>query len=109
PALTNSSINPTRSVNRFWTLQNNGVVFGNYSVTPSWVAADVDGGATTSAFKVGIYDGISWTLPTTASPTPTSIQATSLTTTGEIAVGEVCNDGTTIAYATSPYCSNGGI
>ncbi|MBX2896129.1 MAG: T9SS type A sorting domain-containing protein [Cyclobacteriaceae bacterium] len=108
PSLTNSSINPTRSVNRFWTLQNNGVVFTNYSATPTWVAADVDGGANTSAFKVGIYDGTSWILPTTVSPTATSIQATNLTLTGDIAVGEVCNAGTTIAYSASPYCSDGG-
>lgn len=108
PSLTNSSINPIRSVNRFWTVQNNGVVFTTYSATPSWVSADVDGGASTSAFKVGIYDDTSWIFPTTVSPTSTSIQATNLTVTGDIAVGEVCNAGTTISYSGSPYCSDGG-
>jgi hypothetical protein len=108
PSLTNSTINPTRSVNRFWTLQNNGVVFTNYSATPTWVAADVDGGSNTSAFKVGIYDGTSWIFPSTVSPTATSIQATNLTLVGDFAVGEVCNAGTTIAYSGSPYCSDGG-
>lgn len=108
PALTNSSINPTRSVNRFWSLQNDGVVYTTYSATPTWVAADVDVGANTSAFKVGIYDGAIWIEPATVSPTATSIQATNLSLTGEIAVGEICNAGTTIAYGASPYCSNGG-
>lgn len=108
PSLINSSINPNRSVNRFWTLQNNGVVYTNYSATPSWVSADVDVGASTSAFKVGIFDGNSWTLPSTASPTSTSIQTTNLTFSGDMAVGEVCNAGTTISYAASSYCSDGG-
>jgi hypothetical protein len=106
PLVSNSTINPSRSVNRYWTLTNNGIVFTTYTVTPTWRAADVDAGASTSAFKVAINDG-TWTLPATASPTATSIDATGVTVFGDVAVGQICNAGTTISYDAT-YCSAGG-
>ncbi len=70
--------------------------------------SDIDAGAATSSFGVGLYDGVAWTLPVIISPNPTNITATGVTGTGDFAIGEVCNQGTTIAYAQSPYCSNNG-
>ncbi|RFS19489.1 hypothetical protein DVR12_22915 [Chitinophaga silvatica] len=89
PALATSGLNTSRKVNRYWTLTNNSLVYTTAAVTMNWVAADVDAGATTANFKVAEYNGTSWTLPTTVSPQPLSIQATGLTSFGDLAVGEL--------------------
>jgi methionine salvage enolase-phosphatase E1 len=49
----------------------------------------VDAGANTANFKVGNYNGSSWTLPSIASPNPTSIQVTGVTSFSDFAVGEI--------------------
>ena len=89
PNIATSGINANKSVNRYWSFTNSGIVFTNASITVNWLAADVDAGATTANFKVGNYSASSWTLPTTVSPLATSIQATGVTAFGDIAVGEL--------------------
>lgn len=108
PQIVASGINPSQSVNRFWTLANNGIGFTDYTATYNFVAADIDASASTSTFSVANYNGSAWAFPVTASPNPTSIQATGVTSFGDVAVGESCNRNTTIAYAASPYCSSAG-
>ena len=89
PNIATSGINANKSVNRYWSFTNSGIVFTNASITVNWLAADVDAGATTANFKAGNYSASSWTLPTTVSPLATSIQATGVTAFGDIAVGEL--------------------
>ena len=108
PNISSSTISASRSLNRYYTFTNSGIVFTNYTATYHFVAADVDAGATTSAFNVEIHNGSSWTVPVTASPNVTDIQATGVTLLGDVAIGEICNAGTIIVYAGSPYCSNAG-
>ncbi len=108
PNIGSSVIDASKSVNRFWTLTNSGIVFTNYSATCNFVAADVDGGANTATFGVGLYNGSSWVMPVTASPNATNIQATGVTNIGDLAIGPVCNAFTSISYPATPYCSNGG-
>jgi hypothetical protein len=108
PNISSSTINPTKSVNRFWTLTNSGIAFTHYSTTLNFKTTDVDAGANTSSFDVELYNGSSWQLPVTASPATTSIRADSVTAFGDFAIGEICNKGTTISYTSSPYCSNAG-
>jgi len=94
PNLATSGINNNKSVNRYWSFTNSATVFTTAAVTVNWVAADVDAGAVTSNFKVGNYNGSSWSLPSVASPLSTSIQATGLSSIGDIAVGELTTSGT---------------
>jgi hypothetical protein len=108
PNISSSVINPAGSVNRYWTLTNSGVVFNNYSGTFNFKAADVDAGAITANFGVGLYNGSSWVMPPVAVAAPASTQATGITSFGSFAIGEICNAGTGIAYSASPYCTNGG-
>ncbi|MBC7937618.1 MAG: hypothetical protein H7Y86_19895 [Rhizobacter sp.] len=108
PNISSSIINPTKSVNRFWTLTNSGIIFNNYSATCNFVAPDIDGGAATSNFGVGLYNGSSWALPGIASANATNIQATAITSFGDFSIGEICNRGTAFSYTGSPYCSNAG-
>ena len=89
PNIATSGLNSAKSVNRYWSFANSGIVFTNASVTVNWVASDLDAGVTTSNFKVGSYSAAAWTLPTVASPLATSIQATGIIAFGDIAVGEV--------------------
>ncbi|SHN28958.1 hypothetical protein [Chitinophaga sp. CF418] len=79
PNISSSAISSAKSVNRYWSFTNTGTVFTTSSVTLNWNAADVDAGSTTANFKVGSYDGSTWTTPTTANPLATSIQTTGLT------------------------------
>src|SRR5204862_249340 len=78
-----SAISSGRSVNRYWTLGNGGTVFDQCSVVLTFVAADVDAGASTGNFMVQNYNAPEWTTPTTGTRTATSIQATGLTTLGD--------------------------
>lgn len=104
PNLSTSLINPTRSVNRYWSVsQANGLTFSaaGATVTPNWNAADVDAGAATASFVVGRYMSSTWSLPTVASPAATSIIATVPATVidGDYAVGETCSP---LAIVTQP-------
>lgn len=68
PNIASSIINGAKSVNRFWSISNDAVVFSNYSATLNFSAGDIDGGASTSAFGVELFDGSNWNLPVVASP-----------------------------------------
>ncbi len=123
PDIANSGLAPTRSVNRWWTLSNAGLLFTTYDATFTFVPADVDPGSTTAVFVVGKRDGTSWTLTPPGTRTATSTQAFGLTSFSEFAVGEptvdlavsvsdglasvVAGDGVTHAYTIT--VSNGGL
>ncbi len=96
PNLNTSLINPTKSVNRYWSIsQVNGLTFSTAgaTVTPNWNVADVDAGAITGNFAAGKYTSSAWTMPAVASPTGTSIIATvpASTIDGDYAFGETCS------------------
>lgn len=90
PNIASSTVDPTKSVNRYWTLTNvaNGIVFATADVTLNWVAGDVDAGATPASFKVGKYDSPTWSYPVVANPTATSIQATGITSFSDFVAGQ---------------------
>ena len=82
-----STINPVKSVNRNWSLTNSGIVFTTCSATFTFVAGDLDAGATTSNFIVGRYSA-GWTYPTVGIKTSTTTQATTMTAFGDFQIGE---------------------
>ena len=107
PSISSSFINAARSLNRYYTVSNNGLQYSNCGATFNYVSTDVDAAANTAAFQVQLYNGSSWLMPVTGTRTATSIMASSLLIPGDIAVGEICNAGTAISYA-SPYCTTAG-
>lgn len=88
PNLITSGIDINKSVNKYFTFSNNGVVFTDANLTLNWQAADVDAGASTANFIAAKYNGSSWSIPSIASPNPTSIQVNGITTFGDFAIGE---------------------
>jgi hypothetical protein len=108
PSISSSSINANKSVNRYYTFSNNGIVFNSYGITCNFVSSDIDAGASTSQFDISVYTGSSWTLPVTTTRTDSSTSATGITTFGDMAIGHICNKGTAISYTGTPYCTNAG-
>src|SRR5436190_1601670 len=83
PSIATSELDPANSVNRRWTVTNNGVVFTNAAVTFNYIngsPVDLDPGATVATFRVGKYDGSTWTYPNVVgTPTNTTTLANGIT------------------------------
>ncbi|WP_343305615.1 LamG-like jellyroll fold domain-containing protein [Chitinophaga niabensis] len=91
PAIDNSTINAAKSVNRFWTLSNSGIVFTSYNVTFNYVEGDRDAGVTTNALIAGRYNDGSWTYPEIGLVTPTSTEAVGLAAFFDFQIGQLNN------------------
>ena len=89
PNVTASGINPTRSVNRYWTLTNSpsGIVLTAGSATFNFVASDVDAGASAADFAVRRFNGV-WSAPTNATLSGTSATV-GLPSFGDFAIGDL--------------------
>ena len=89
PQVASSGLDNANSVNRTWTLLNNGVTgFTDYSATLNYAAADNDASSTPANYVVRKYDGSSWFAPATAAtPTASSATANGFVDFGDFAVG----------------------
>ncbi|MFA6472943.1 MAG: T9SS type A sorting domain-containing protein, partial [Candidatus Latescibacterota bacterium] len=82
-----SGLNSSLSVNRNWTLTNSSTVFTTYNATFTFVAGDLDGGATTGNFIVRRYNS-GWSSTSTGTRTATTTQALGIADMGAFAIGE---------------------
>lgn len=87
PQLAASAINPTKSVNRYWTLSSSAIA-GAYEATFNFVAGDVDAGANTANFIIQRYASAAWSNTTLVAANPTSTMASGLSGFGDFAIGE---------------------
>ncbi len=108
PQLASSTLDTSRMANRYWTLTGGGLAFTTYGGTFTFVAGDVDAGATTSDFVVERYAGGTWTPQVAGARTSTSTQATGLTGFGDFAAGELAQSALDHFVVTAPSTATAG-
>ena len=84
-----SDINPSKDVNRYWTLATSGISFTTFSSTFNFAAADLDAGVNTAAFVCRRFGGGVWSGTTAGVRTGTSVQITGQSVVGDFACGNV--------------------
>ena len=105
-AIASSYLNATKSVNRTWTLTNYALAdFGTYSANFTYAGADNDAIVTSSNYKVGKYDGTSWSYFTTNNSTNTS-SAAAVSGFGDFAIAEYITAPTASAQT---FCNSGTV
>ena len=89
PQVASSGLDNANSVNRFWTLSNNGVTgFTDYSATLNYAAADNDVTSVPANYVVRTYSASTWSAPlTSATPSNTTATVTGLLNFGDLAIG----------------------
>jgi len=88
PLINLSALEPSRDVNRYWTLTNTGVTgFTSFSIVFSFNGSDLDPGVLYQNLVVGRYSS-GWSYPVTGAITSTSIEVTSLNEFGDFQAGE---------------------
>jgi hypothetical protein len=89
-SIASSGLDASKSVNRTFTLTNNGVAgFANYSAAFNYASADNDNAATPANYIVRRYASAAWnTVSTPTSVSSTSIVVDGITGFGDFAIGE---------------------
>ncbi|MFN7015250.1 MAG: hypothetical protein ACK4ON_13370, partial [Bacteroidia bacterium] len=109
PNAATSGIDPSKSVNRTWGLQNSGVTgFTSVNVQFNFNASDLDLGVNTSNLNVSRYASSTWTAHTVGVRTATSTQVTGITTFGEFQLAEPFSAGITWTGAVNSDWNNPG-
>ncbi len=107
PTLGTSGINESKSVNRYWTINNTSVPgMSTYNAVFSYNGTDNDPSTNAANYAVRKYNGSSWSLTTlSGTPSSTSATVTGLNGTGltEFAIGESTG---TITVTTQPVASS---
>jgi hypothetical protein len=88
PNIQNSGLNPNKSVNRYWTITNNGVVFDSCIATFNFVSSDLDPRANPDTFFVAKQNG-TWTRPPVIARTAISTQVEGITSFSDFVIGEL--------------------
>jgi len=77
PGYATYALSKTNYVNWFWYINKLSGTFGSYTADLNYGAASLQGTATVSTVKAGVYDGSTWTYPP-SSGTGTTVTATSI-------------------------------
>jgi len=88
PNISTSGLFADKTINRYWTLTNSGIVFNNYNATFNFVPGDVDVGVNLGNIILKQFSSGVWTKPTLGTTTSTSVQGTGITTFGDFAIGQ---------------------
>ncbi|MBS7785668.1 S8 family serine peptidase [Flavobacterium sp. CYK-55] len=91
-SISSSTLLVNKSVNRHWTLTNNGLTFSTYNAVMNYLNNDLDSGADTAQMSGGLYNGSTWSYPTIGTRTSNSTQLTLLTALGTIQLAETCQN-----------------
>lgn len=109
PNAATSGIDPSKSVNRFWSIQNVGVTgFTDAAVQFNFNTLDLDPSVNANNLSVGRFNSSIWSLETVGVRTPTSTQTTGLTTFGQFQLAEPFSAGITWTGAVNGDWNNPG-
>ena len=86
PDIANSGIDSTKSVNRYWSLINNGLTYTSYSTVLNFATSDIVPGVNTADMSIAKKSSGSWNL-ISATCIATSCAATELTSMSEFQIG----------------------
>ncbi len=91
PQIATSGIDGAKSVNKSWTLTNDGLTgFGTYAAAFTYTNADIDAGSIPANYKIRLYNGTAWSSSTVSgTPTDTGAIATGITSFGDFVIGEI--------------------
>jgi hypothetical protein len=89
PQIATSGLNSSKTLNRYYTVTNTIATFDSVTATFNFDPTDVIGGADPTKYVVKKFDTGTWTTPTTANPSATSIQATGVTSFSDFAAGQL--------------------
>jgi uncharacterized repeat protein (TIGR02543 family) len=89
PSIAGSGLDPTRTVNRYWTLTNSGIAFNHYDAVFQFNASDIDAGVNAANLQTRKYDTPDWSVLSPGTRTPTSLQALGMTSFSDFQIGEI--------------------
>jgi uncharacterized protein YjdB len=89
PQIGTSTLDPNKSVNRYWTLTNNGISGGTYDATFEFLNSDVDAGADPNKFIVGQFNNGTWSYPTSVDFDLNDTKATGVSGFGDFQIGQL--------------------
>jgi gliding motility-associated-like protein len=81
PGYASFALSKTDYANRYWNITKNSGAFGNYTGIFDYGTTALTGTATVATLKTGVYDGTTWTYPS-SSGAGTAITATNITALG---------------------------
>ncbi|HNP53463.1 MAG TPA: hypothetical protein PKK69_02555, partial [Ferruginibacter sp.] len=91
PGALQSGLNPNKTVNKFWRITNNGLVFSECDIVFNWTSDDLDPNTDPQNFNLAyLFDG-EWALPVVQSRTNTSLSVLDLHEFGDFTIGEIDN------------------
>jgi len=104
PSIGTSGFNAAKTVNRYWTITNSGIVYTSYDVTANFVNGDKDAGLNTANSIIKIYDGSLWVTPGTGTQGANSTQTLTASVpvtpnTAYIQIGEIVPSSTGSVYS----------
>jgi M6 family metalloprotease domain len=110
PHIATSTLYPSVSINRYWTLANVGVGFTTYDAAFTYLPGDIAASLNTSNILAGEYGSSAWTYPAVASKTSSSTLLTGLNSFGDFQLAEGCPQLTTPAFdAVAAICSGSSL
>lgn len=93
PQIAGSTLNATKSANRYWSFTNSGIAFDTYDAIFNFLNSDLDPSANTSNLICGKYNAPNWTYPSVGTRTASSTEITGVASFSDFQLAELdCAD-----------------